>query len=53
MINGIKEMTLCTQKVYALSLCLIERDPQCPTIFQTVQEIDTSAGNPQSTGAYG
>lgn len=52
LVNGIKDMTLCTQKVYSLSLCLIERDPQCPSVFQTVQEIDTALGNPQQQG-YG
>ena len=37
---GVSEMTKSTQQVYALSVCLSKRDPQCKSVFQTVQEID-------------
>lgn len=34
-------MKLNTQRMYQLARCLQERDPQCPTVFQTIHELET------------
>ena len=43
LIRGVGEMTKFTQKVYMLSVCLNERDPQCKSVYQTVYEQDEPA----------
>lgn len=42
--ESVNDMSTSTRRMYFLALCLQSRSPQCPSVFQTVNELEHYLG---------